>query len=150
MFFPPGGIEGDRELCYVIGDSASGAVLHLYSDDMGGPEQAVMGFRLVASPAPHTRCVSVPLTTADLEIDRGIKLGMTVGQLQHLFGSAGRATDSTTVEYSDSTLYRRYPPDPTPNNPNSAGYSAWTHYYTDARFRRGVLVEVRVWKVTTS
>jgi hypothetical protein len=142
-----GGTEGDVQLCYALRDSASYVLLILYSEDMGGPQQAVMGFALERRSSRPAGCASLEIPLSAVVIDRGIRLDMSLDEVRQNLGSGATGADSTTLRYSDSVLYQ-------PHRPASAGrpeiYAAWTYFSVTAQFAGGALVRLEAWKVTST
>ena len=119
-----GGTEGDFRLCYVLRDSASSAVLQLFTEDLGGSDQDIMWFTLERGRPRTSDCARLNVHLGEISIDLGITLGMSLQEFTHRIGPVQVKRDSAEVQFADSVLFRTEPD------------TTWIHFWGAARFRQ--------------
>jgi hypothetical protein len=132
-------------LCYVFGSGSHRSILWLQSGEMGGNENAVMGFtllRMALTAQADRRCLGLPDSAAELGLPGPVQLGATRSQII-------RALGRPSEEHGDTLgyFYRRHFP-AQGRTPADSGYDVTGSLCILLRAGRAIRLEV--WKLSTT
>jgi len=140
------GDAGDylAEVCFRLVATVATTVV-FESSSMGGDEQRVTAFELREGGRSDAQCQQVPHAAGTVVADHGLRLGISLAELQRRMGPGRPVGQQFVYEGAVDTLMRAEP-----LSSDTARVRYQVSFGTEVRVEAGRIVGIRAWQVTTN